>query len=144
MQSGKLNISFDDSGSTTTAGDWVHIKLPEPIFLASVALFARPFLGSRAPGNFKIYGSNDGSNWMVLHDQTAEKLVYSDNAATFNISSPGSNAEYQYIGIVVSCLAGADINSYVLQIAEWKLYCQSRGAVCIKVCLCERVLYVSY
>jgi hypothetical protein len=116
-------------------GDWVYIKLPDPIILTSVDIFARPNLYARAPGRFKIYGSNNGASWTALHDQTSQTLAYSSDFATVavNYTNRAIPLHYRYIGLVVSQLATTGINSYMLQIAEMKLYGKTTSAACKKV-----------
>jgi hypothetical protein len=109
----------------------VYIKLPEPIVLTAVEIFARS--DSRAPGRFKIYGSNDGKTWAVLHDQTSQVLVYTGNYSKLTINPPSIIKYYQYFGMVVGSLGASGADSYVLQIPELKLYGKSAGATCSKV-----------
>ena len=54
-------------------GDWLKIKLPVSIKLTRIVIKARGggFL-NRAPANFKIYGSNDETNW--------EEIIHITNA----------------------------------------------------------------
>jgi hypothetical protein len=120
---------------SSVAGDWVYIKLPEPIMLTSAEFFGRPDAPAvRAPGSFKIYGSNDGKNWVVLHDQTSQKLLYTSEYAKVTVNPPVAATKfYQYIGLVVGSLAGTGGEAYVLQLVEWKIYGKSPGPTCKKV-----------
>ncbi len=118
----------------TYYGDWVHIQLPEPIVLSSCTFIARAILPNRAPSKFRIYGSNTGSSWTVLHDQTSP-LVYFDNQGSVTVQT---TASYTYIGLVVSALPPGG-GEKVLNFMRWKIM----GSVSIHVfqtcsiCMCE-------
>jgi hypothetical protein len=47
-------------------GEWIKIKLPYKILLSRYILESRLNAESRSPGDFKIYGSNDNTNWIEL------------------------------------------------------------------------------
>jgi hypothetical protein len=100
-------------------GDWVTIQMPTPIILTKCTFKPRSGLLARLPGIFRIYGSNDGINWDLLHDQTAV-LPYSDEGMTVQISGLPT---YSHLGLVVSALAGSDA---ALNFARWDIY----GKVC--------------
>jgi hypothetical protein len=78
---------------------------------------------------FRIYGSNDGSSWIVIHDQTSA-LVYSGTKSSMTVQS---SSTYTYIALVVSALpAGGTVLNFV----QWNIY----GKVCAPqltcVCVC--------
>ncbi len=52
----KLNFIVADY-----TGDWVILMLPNPIILTKYSFIARSGMEHRAPGEWKCYGSNDGS-----------------------------------------------------------------------------------
>ncbi len=116
------------------AGDWIYIKLQEPIILTAVDIItSRDY---RAPGRFKIYGSNDGVKWSILHDQSQQTAVYKNELTNVqvNYKSRSPPLQFHYIGLVVGKLAVVDtLNSYVLQIAEIKLYGKRTAAACVQV-----------
>ncbi len=108
----------------------MYIKLPEQIMLTTVEFFANVGFVVRAPGRFKIYGSNDGQNWVVLHDRTSQVLQYTNHYAKIAVTA---TKFYQYIGLVVGSLAGTGSHAFVLQLVEWKIYGKSAGPTCNKV-----------
>ncbi len=112
------------------AGDWVYLKLPVPIVLTAVEFYVTdPFgLVSRGPGLFKLYGSKDGLTWVVLHAQTSTVPVYTNFSTRITVKPAATN--YAYIGLVVNKLRDLTINSYVLQMTEWKIF----GSICVQVC----------
>jgi hypothetical protein len=100
----------------TYYGDWVSIQLPEPIVLSSCTFIARSNLVPRAPSKFKIYGSNDGVSWTVLHTQTSALAYSSLQASVTLIEKP---PPYTYFGLVVGQLgAGGSILNFI----KWKIF----------------------
>jgi hypothetical protein len=110
-------------------GDWVHIQLTEATVLTGFTLYARSTHPGRAPGKFKIYGSNNGTAWTVLYDQTSP-LTYSDNMATVGIQGV---AAYSYIGMVVSALKGTSDGT--LNFVKWKIFGKASTCLLIIACL---------
>ena len=47
-------------------GDWVILMLPNPIILTKYSFIARSGMEHRAPGEWKCYGSNDGSTFIEI------------------------------------------------------------------------------
>jgi hypothetical protein len=95
-------------------GDWVHIQLPEKIVLAAFSFTARSGYLHRVPSKFRIYGSNDGSSWSVIHDQTSA-LAYSSNKATVFVQS---SSAYSYVALVVSSLPATGT---LLNFLKWRI-----------------------
>ena len=90
-------------------GDWLKIQLPVPIILSSIAFIMRSStiaLQDRAPRDYKIYGSNDGINWVELinkvgavyntlfiHEETTSgKIPYSHYALVVNKLNTGATS----------------------------------------------------
>ncbi len=114
----------------------MYIKLPESIVLTALEFYARPDdsfrKSSRPPGTFIVYGSKDGVTWDILHNQTNERLQYSQYSAKVEMQQQDVKAAYNYIGVVVGSVGGlheVDGNSYILQIIEWKMF----GRRCLQV-----------
>jgi hypothetical protein len=122
------------------AGEWLTLKLPRPIIVTKIQFHARPddVLGlggaNRAPGKFKLYGSHDGINWVQIFDYTATKLVYPQGTFRSNYVSVTQTTGYEYVGLVVSSLALANVEAAVLMIMEWEIYGTPYG--CTQVCMC--------
>jgi YD repeat-containing protein len=49
----------------------------------------------RAPKNWQLLGSNDGSNWAVLDTQTNQADTASSDTQTYDVASPGSYKYYR-------------------------------------------------
>ena len=58
--SGTGNYQGDNSIIGSYFGDWVIIKLPQPIMLTRYRIYQRTDFPTKAPSLWKCYGSNDG------------------------------------------------------------------------------------
>jgi hypothetical protein len=106
-------------------GDWIIIKLPNPIVLSKFIFWARPGLINRSPGLWKCYGSNDGINYeerpeAYINVISLTQSSYVNNKyekQTNNITKP-----YLYIGFVVRRLADIGATSDMVNFNEIRLY----------------------
>ncbi len=96
-------------------GDWVYLQLPEPIVFSSCSFIARTGFLNRVPSKFRIYGSNDGTTWTVLHDQTLA-LPYSGNKASVTVQSTST---YTYFALVVSALPASGT---IMNFVQWSIF----------------------
>ena len=122
----KFNNSYIINGYY---GDWVIIKLPNPIILSKFIFFAATNVVSRAPSLWKCYGSNDGITFteilqasnsnsltpLTSLDYPSPSLKYEKNISNFNIP-------YLYIAFTFNKLVGGDYDSYVLNFGEIQLF----------------------
>jgi len=101
-------------------GDWLKIKLPVAINLTKYGFSKRPigdggYFSDTAPAQYKIYGSNDNSNWT--------ELVHKSSSISFPdaeyYESIATNGFYQYFVLVVNKILG---NSHILNFDEWYIY----------------------
>mgnify|MGYP003950803497 CR=1 FL=1 len=96
-------------------GDWLTIELPVQINLTKYGFKIRTPHTNRAPGQYKIYGSNNGSNWTELVHKTST-ITYNGNYFEERILE---SEMYNHFGLVVNKLSGSD--SY-LNFDEWYIY----------------------
>jgi hypothetical protein len=105
-------------------GDWVKIKLPYAITLTKYGFQQRPgSIENKAPGKYKIYGSNDDTNWDILVHKT-DKITYNLQLSESNDyfeENLNVNQTYQYFALVVNELSGT---GDLLNFAEWYIYGQ--------------------
>jgi len=88
---------------TTDYGEYLILELPHKIIMSSVYISARQSHVFKAPGNFKIYGSNNNSDWYTLLTVTGATPSY----AVGNYYQLESGATpYKYLAIVVSKASG--------------------------------------
>lgn len=101
-------------------GDWITIKMPFNIILTKYGFKQRNGDNNpnRAPGKYKIYGSNDGIIWNELVNK---KSTISYNNLEFE-EYVSINDTYNHFGLVVNTLVGNDTNDTSLSFDEWYIY----------------------
>jgi len=117
---GTFSSSLTDNIVSGYNGDWLKIKFPVAINLTRYAFlqrFGNDGLKSRAPQNFKIYGSNDEINWIELTHGT--NPIYVSGLYETTISTSGT---YNSFGLVVNKLLGNSSGANVLNFDEWFIY----------------------
>jgi hypothetical protein len=86
-------------------GDWVKVQFPESKVLQKMRIYIQTQLQTRAPGVFKIFGSNDGSSWNEIYHQstqltTANYIALSGSGINYPFSSlHESNIKYYEFNI---------------------------------------------
>ena len=89
-------------------GDWIIVKLPNPIILTGFRFYAQPSQVDFSPGLWKCYGSNDGITFIEISEasNTVTSLVAADYINDGFISMyekrfPTFNTFYKYIGFTI-------------------------------------------
>jgi len=110
-------------------GDWVSIQLPNPIFLTKYKFFTRnsTLYQMRSPGNYKIYGSNDGTNWNEILSRNKTVSDYNSSHPTLTnmkiltdiLPSTETTIAYSHFGLVINKLSG---NSFFIDFDNWEIY----------------------
>jgi len=90
---GTYNKTLSIVGDASYKGDGIRIQMPVQIRLTSYTLKYTIDYYSRAPKDFKIYGSNDGVTWVVLVHNTVINYG-SDRLYTENITINESYSHY--------------------------------------------------
>jgi alpha-tubulin suppressor-like RCC1 family protein len=88
-------------------GDWLVIKLPVSIKLKRFDIEQISTALNRAPKNFRLYGSTNGSSWTLLVDKqntTYTSLFYSHTDMSQYPSA--TDQYYNHFGLVVNTLVG--------------------------------------
>jgi hypothetical protein len=98
-------------------GDWVHIQLPARIIVTKCSFTVKSDAPGRGPVLFRLYGSNDGTKWELLYEQTLA-LSYTSFQATFKV--PGG-LSYSYVGLVVSKI-GLSADAVILNFRRWDIF----------------------
>jgi hypothetical protein len=92
-------------------GDWVIIKLPNPIILTKYRFYYRPLQINRAPSLFRYYGSMDGitfSEIVETHNDTIPLKSGSYPSGKYEkILNSSFTTPYLYIGFVLNKIIGA-------------------------------------
>jgi alpha-tubulin suppressor-like RCC1 family protein len=89
-------------------GDWLVIKLPVSIKLKRFDIKQISTALNRAPKNFRLYGSTNGSLWTLLVDKenatyTSQLYVHTDMTTQY---PSNTNQYYNHFGLVVNTLVG--------------------------------------
>jgi hypothetical protein len=123
---GTYSGSFNNKNGKLTSigyvGDWIEIELPVQIKLSKIELKSRDDFDRRAPGDFRIYGSNDEINWEKLIDKSGtNKIVSSDykNNIYKTTDIENNNNSYKYFILIVNKLVDEDD---MLNLHKWYLY----------------------
>jgi hypothetical protein len=115
--------------STDYLGDWVIIQLPKPITIVYYTIRARTSYETSAPGEWKMYGSNDGYIFYeIINGSQTTRLTttnYTSSSGVYTKTVSNITTPYLYYGIVVNKLAGSStvlnftaINFYGIEISN--------------------------
>ncbi len=103
--SGTGNYQADNSIDGIYYGDWVILKLPKEILLSRYRIYQRSDFLTKAPAEWKCYGSKDGINFIEISEasQTTRLTSYSGGYFEKSLNST-FNILYQYIGFTFKSL----------------------------------------
>jgi len=114
---------WDDGAASTTIsgsatnGEWLQLELPYKVSLDSITIERTGTQANRGPGRFKLAGSNDGTTWTLVKDQSGSDITYTNDVCEISSITEGP---YKYYRLVVTKLAGTGKTS--VQIRHLKLY----------------------
>lgn len=113
------NISTTANG-VVYSGEWLQIQYPEPILLTNFKITPRSEnYQNRSPKSFVVLGSNNGSNWNLLHEETNYTSWLPDTSFTFN--TPSISQSYSYYRLVTRIVGFENVDRTSVQINEWEL-----------------------
>lgn len=103
-------------------GDWVIIKLPQPILLTRYRIYQRSDFLTKAPSLWKVYGSNDGITFTEITEanQTTRLTSYSGGFFEKTLNASFTTL-YSYIGFVFGSLLSTS-GQTDLSFAELQLF----------------------
>ena len=108
---------LDNGGAPSTSNpSWAQIQLPASKTVNNLVLTSANDADERDPQNFVLKGSNDGSNYTVLHTVTNAQFINRHQRKSWDFSN--TNA-YSYYRLEVTKNKG---NSGMTQIAEIELF----------------------
>jgi hypothetical protein len=116
----QFNLIDSIVGDTSYLGDGVKIQFPVSIKISYYKFILRPGYVDSAPKDFKIYGSNNGTDWTILLYKTT--IIFENDSYTEYIST---NEYYSHFALTVNKVQG---NSIWLVLDEWYIYGQERPA----------------
>ena len=122
--SGTGNYAGDNSIDNVYYGDWVIIKMPQPIMLTRYRIYRNTLFTERAPAEWKVYGSNDGITFTEITEASQITRLLSLNY-TYNYYdktlATTFTTQYQYFGFVFNKLLST-AGETTLNFAELQLF----------------------
>ena len=122
--SGTGNYQGDNSIDGNYYGDWVILKMPQPIMLTRYRIYQNTQFPNRSPSEWKVYGSNDGITFTPIAEaHQLTRLLASDYTFYYYNKALASTftTQYQYIGFVFGKLV-ATSGSTTLNFAELQIF----------------------
>ncbi len=119
----KANL-FDGSTSTkwiATGGEgiWVSVKLETPLAVNTYQISVCNDHHKRDPKSWKLYGSNNGTDWTLLDTREDEDFENFFQTNTYKIEN---TTEYSYYKLGDICYNSTDdVNLDITHMSEWKL-----------------------
>ena len=103
--SGTGNYQGDNSIDNVYFGDWIILKLPQPILLTRYRIYQRSDFLTKAPAEWKVYGSNDGITFIEITEASQTTRLTSYTGGYYEKSlNPSFIIQYQYIGYTFKSL----------------------------------------
>lgn len=109
-----------DSGSES---GWIQIKLNSPISMASYAIIAPAVVAVdlvKTPGEWSLYGSNDGATWTLLHSVSNQPIWSAKEKRIFDLEQP--TEPFLYFRWDLKAIGGGTIRQ--LTVGEIEIYAQ--------------------
>jgi hypothetical protein len=126
-------VGSSNLGTGAVNGEWVQIQLPYKIKLERFTLQPRlstPIVPGSSPSlnygrsefikNGKIYGSNDGVSWSLVHTITG--ISASTDTSIVSVIVDSSSAYYKYFGLVITDTNTSSASAAGTALSEWELY----------------------
>ena len=98
------NLGTATGSSTTINGEYVIIEMPHKLKLSYVNVKERGSQTTHAPGDGKIYGSNDGTRWVEIASFSG--LTYNNTDTIYTPITVNADTAYEMFAFVVSKNAG--------------------------------------
>ena len=106
-------------------GEWIILKLPNPIFFTTLAIISRNGYIPRAPAEWKCYGSNDGNTFTEITTASQmTRLITNDYVNNIYTKSFNNLISYLYIGFTFNKIVG---NGLTLNFIELQLFGKETG-----------------
>ena len=111
--------AYTGSYSTTISGsaylgEWIQIQLPVGIPITSYTIYNASSWNGRAPKDFKLAGSNDGTTWTLIDTQTGI-TSWASYTTSLTFTPSTQTTAYTYFRLCVNATNGGD---YYLSIGE--------------------------
>jgi len=87
-------------GTGAVNGEWIKLQLPHKIRLEYMKIWVKDNDSTRIPEDWRLYGSDDNSNWTELFSKTGQGAI---NENLYNVNA---TSMYNYLAVVVTKIAG--------------------------------------
>ena len=105
------NGSYIGSESTNSySGEWVQINFGKNVKVYSYTIVTQSVSNThyRGPGNYKLFGSNNGTSWTDVHTGSASLSDYSGDYNAIKENTLTTPSTYQYFRLVINSTVGND------------------------------------
>jgi hypothetical protein len=112
--------SYTGSESTNGYnGEWIQINFGKKVKVHNYSITAQRLSNRhyRAPGGYKMFGSNDGSSWTEVHVGSAALSDYSGDYNKTNYNTLSTPSTYQYFRLVINSTAGSNTITSIVYLA---------------------------
>jgi hypothetical protein len=112
--------------SASVSGEWFQLQLPTSIVLRSYTLVGRQdnnWWRRRNPTTFWIAGSNNGTDWSNVHQQSDIKPP--QEGITINVPVTSNSVAWSYYRLVVNVIGNSDYSGgqkNLVNLSSWNLY----------------------
>ena len=87
-------------GTGAVNGEWIKLQLPHKIKLEYMKIWVKDNDPTRIPEDWKLYGSDDNSNWTELFSKIGQEAI---NESLYNVNA---TSMYNYLAVVVTKISG--------------------------------------
>jgi len=104
-------------------GEWLKIEVPFKLVLNSITFRQRTAAPGQHPRLFSIVGSNDDSNWYLVHEEVSRTFATANapDPDSHTMTGPYAGTAWKYFAVVIR--TGATDNTYNhVAIGDWQLY----------------------
>lgn len=117
------------AGNNVYSGEWLQIQLPNAIYLSSFTITPRSGNETiRSPRSFVVLGSNNGSTWSLVDEETNINTWSATTVPKHFVVSMPPTSSFNYYRIVIRRVGNNDTSAGLqasVQIMNWNL--ESRG-----------------
>jgi hypothetical protein len=113
---GTLTGTYSSSSNNTIYGEWLQLQVPTAVNVYSFILYPTSTFNNinyylRTPSSFAILGSNNGTNWSLIH--ITSNINWGSTPITYT-TNVNSSSTFIYIRFVVMSIQGYDgIDQYL-------------------------------
>jgi hypothetical protein len=115
-------------GTGAVDGEWIKLELPHKIFMTQLKLHGFGDQPNATPTDFKVYGSNNDSNWTEVLSETGVTVARDTIGSLY--TADDTTTAYKYFGLVVTRTAA---NSYYVGIQEIEYLGTGVGSIPLQI-----------